>query len=483
MRYISTRGKAEPVTRQEVCRAEPKGFSEILLEGLASDGGLYVPEEYPHVSAAELETMRGMTYPQLTFVILSKYVDDIPEDDLRKIVDETYTKENFGSDEVAPIRKLEENLYLLDLCQGPTLAFKDMALQFLGRLFEYELARKGKTLNILGATSGDTGSSAEYAMCGRSGVNVFMLAPYGRTSEFQRRQMYTLQDKNIFNIAVRGTFDDCQDIVKAINADDAFKKKYKIGAVNSINWARIAAQVVYYFWGYFRATKSNDESVSFAVPTGNFGNILAGYVGKCMGLPIKHLILATNENNVLEEFFKTGMYRPRIGKEVHATSSPSMDISKASNFERYVFDFVGRDAKRMAELWGDLGKKGSFEISSNERTRTAEDGFIAGSSTHADRLATIHSIYEKYGVLIDPHTADGVKVGLEHRETSAGRRIPLICLETAQPAKFADTIREAIGRAPRMSEKFARLAELPERFEVFEPDIDEIKRFIAKTVG
>ncbi|MBI4067822.1 threonine synthase [Candidatus Kaiserbacteria bacterium] len=483
MRYISTRGKAEPF---DFAHDKPKGFSEILLEGLAADGGLYVPEAYPQVSADELTAMRRMTYPELAFAILSKYADDIPADDLRRIVNETYTKENFGSKEIALVKKLEGNFYLLDLCQGPTLAFKDMALQFLGRLFEYALTKKNETLNILGATSGDTGSSAEYAMRGRKGIRVFMLSPLGRTSEFQRRQMYTLQDENIFNIATRGTFDDCQDIVKQINGDAEFKKKHHLGAVNSINWARIATQVVYYFRGYFKATdstrspqaKSNSGQVSFAVPTGNFGNILAGYVAKRMGLPIKHLILATNENNVLEEFFKTGVYRPRIGKEVHATSSPSMDISKASNFERYVFDFVGRDTKRMAELWGDLNKKGSFEISSDERTRTTENGFIAGSSTHADRLATIRSVYEKYNVLIDPHTADGVKVGLEHRQTV----VPLVCIETAQPVKFAATIREAIGREPAVPEKFKKLGVLPERFQICDADAEEVKRFVAGAI-
>ncbi|MBI2612292.1 threonine synthase [Candidatus Kaiserbacteria bacterium] len=475
MRYVSTRGKVEPF---DFAHDKPKGFSEILLEGLAADGGLYVPEAYPQVYADELTAMRRMTYPELAFAILSKYADDILADDLRSIVNETYTKENFGSEEVAPIKKLEENFYLLDLCQGSTLAFKDMALQFLGRLFEYALEKKKETLNILGATSGDTGSSAEYAMSGRRGMNVFMLSPLGRTSEFQRRQMYTLQDKNIFNVAIRGTFDDCQDIVKQINGDAEFKKKYHLGAVNSINWARIAGQVVYYFWGYFKATKTNSESVSFSVPTGNFGNILAGYVAKRMGLPIKHLILATNENNVLEEFFKTGLYRPRIGKEVHATSSPSMDISKASNFERYVFDFVGCDAKRISELWGNLNKKGSFEISNSERTHISEDGFIAGSSTHANRLATIRSILEKYNVLIDPHTADGVKVGLEHRE----REVPLVCLETAQPVKFAATIREATGQETTVPTRFEKFRDLPERFTALDPNTNEIKAFIASAL-
>src|SRR3990167_676940 len=406
MRYVSTRGGVEA-----------KSFTEILLEGLAADGGLYVPEQYPQISGDELQEMRGMSYPELAFNILSRYMDDIPAEDLRRIVDETYTKENFGSGDIVPTKKLEDGLYILGLSEGPTLAFKDIALQLLGRLFEYALARNGETLNILGATSGDTGSAAECAMRGRRGIKVFMLSPDGRMSEFQRKQMYTLSEPNIFNIAIRGTFDDCQDIVKQVNEDAEFKKKYKIGAVNSINWARIAAQVVYYFWGYFRATSSNDQHVSFAVPTGNFGNILAGYIAARMGLPVRHLILATNENTVLEEFFNNGIYRPRTGSEVATTSSPSMDISKASNFERYAFDLVERDGARMQELWGDLKEKGAFDISrAAEFGRLQKDVFVAGSSTHVDRVRTIRDMKEKYGVLIDPHTADGVKVGLENRE-------------------------------------------------------------------
>ncbi len=467
MRYVSTRGKSEP-----------KSFSEILLEGLASDGGLYVPEEYPHISASELEAMRGMKYPELVFFVLSKFIDDIPPGDLRQIIDATYTKETFGTDDIVPLKKLENGLYVLGLSEGPTLAFKDIALQLLGRLFEHVLSKSNGNLNILGATSGDTGSAAEYAMRGRKSIRVFMLSPFGRMSDFQRKQMYTLQDENIFNIAIRGTFDDCQDIVKQVNEDAEFKTRYKLGAVNSINWARIAAQVVYYFWGYFRATTSNTETVSFAVPTGNFGNILAGYIAKRMGLPIKRLILATNENDVLEEFFRTGIYRPRTGAEVAATSSPSMDISKASNFERYIFDLVERNSARMKELWGALKTKGAFDISQGpEFVRTKEDGFTAGSSTHTDRIATIRMLHEKYGVLIiDPHTADGVKVGLQFREKGT----PLICLETAQPAKFSSTITEAIGTGPPIPESFAKLSALPERFEVFDARYTPIKAFIAR---
>ncbi|MDZ4226999.1 MAG: threonine synthase, partial [Patescibacteria group bacterium] len=305
---------------------------------------------------------------------------------------------------------------------------------------------------------------------------VFMLSPHGRMSPFQRRQMYTLQDENIFNIAVTGTFDDCQDVVKQVNADAAFKSRYHLGAVNSINWARIAAQVVYYFWGYYRVTESNEQKVDFSVPTGNFGDILAGYIAKEMELPVRRLILATNENNVLEEFFRTGTYRPRTGAEVATTSSPSMDISKASNFERYVFDLVGRDGARMRELWDALGKEGAFDVADSEDfARVGESDIVAGSSTHADRIRTIRDIFEKYGVLIDPHTADGVATGLRLRD----KGVPLICLQTALPEKFSDTIREALGREPEASARYAKLADMPERFEVFPPDAEKLKEFIS----
>ena len=275
--------------------------------------------------------------------MLSRFADDIPHDDLRRVIDKTYTRATFGSDAITPLSTLEPGLHLLHLSNGPTLAFKDVALQLLGNLFEYVLAREHRRINVLGATSGDTGSSAEYALRGKRGVNVFMLSPLGRMSPFQVAQMFSLTDANIHNLAIEGTFDDCQDLVKAVNADAAFKSRHALGAVNSINWARVAAQVVYYFSGYFQSTRTNGEPVDFAVPSGNFGNILAGHVARELGLPIRRLILATNENDVLDEFFRTGLYRPRGSAETQATSSPSMDISKASNFERFVFDVVGRD--------------------------------------------------------------------------------------------------------------------------------------------
>jgi threonine synthase len=461
VRYISTRGGTAP-----------QCFSDILLEGLAPDGGLFVPERLPR---ADLAAWRGLSYPELAYAVLSSFVDDIPPGDFRDIVLKTYTSSNFGSEEITPLRTLEPGLHILGLSNGPTLAFKDLALQLLGNLFEYELGRRGARLNILGATSGDTGSAAEHALRGKRNIRVFMLSPAGRMTPFQAAQMYSLQDENIHNLAVEGVFDDCQDIVKAVAADAAFKARHRIGAVNSINWARVAAQVVYYFKGYFAATRSDAEQVSFAVPSGNFGNIYAGYVAREMGLPVRRLILATNENDVLDEFFRGGRYRVRKAAEVKATSSPSMDISKASNFERYVFDLVGRDAAQVRALWRGLDEAGVFDLSGSAWFRNvAETGLVSGSSVHADRLATIRHVWEKYGVMVDPHTADGVKVGLEHREPG----VPLVFLETAQPAKFAGTIRDALGREPQRPRAFQGLEQLPQRFELLPADAEAVKRYI-----
>jgi threonine synthase len=347
-------------------------------------------------------------------------------------------------------------------------------MQLIGPLFEQTLAARGATLNILGATSGDTGSAAEHAMRGRAGIGVYMLSPHGRMSAFQRAQMYALQDPNIHNLAVKGTFDDCQRVVKEVNADAEFKARHSIGAVNSINWARVAAQVVYYFKGYFAATRSDAEQVSFAVPSGNFGNIYAGHVARAMGLPVRRLVLATNENDVLDEFFRSGWYRVR--RAARATSSPSMDISRASNFERYVFDLVDRDAAKVRALWDTLDTRGEFDLSSLAE-RIAATGFVSGVSTHADRIATIRSVDERYGVTIDPHTADGVCVAERYREPG----VPMICLETALPAKFAETIREALGRDPGRPKEFENLESLPQRFEVIEPDAEIVKRNIARS--
>jgi threonine synthase len=465
VKYISTRGD----------RTE-RGFSDILLEGLAPDGGLYLPTHYPQVDAATLSRWRGLPYPELAFEILSLYIDDIPAADLRRLVNRTYTPEAFGTPEITPLKPLEPGLQLEALSNGPTLAFKDMAMQLLGNLFEYELGRRGETLNILGATSGDTGSAAEYAMRGKHGVKVFMLSPHGRMSAFQQAQMFSLQDANIHNIAVEGVFDDCQDIVKAVSNDLEFKRRHKIGTVNSINWARLLAQVVYYFAGYFQATRSNAERVSFAVPSGNFGNICAGHVARSMGLPIERLVLATNENDVLDEFFRTGTYRVRSATETHETSSPSMDISKASNFERFVFDLLGRDAQRTRQLFKtDVEDHGLFTLSGEEFARIARFGFVSGSSTHADRVATIRDTWQRFGVMIDTHTADGLKVAREHLDPG----VPMIVLETALPAKFADTIVEALGRQPERPAALEGIEQLPKRFTVMRVDAQAVKRFIA----
>ncbi len=466
MKYLSTRGDATP-----------RGFSEILLEGLAPDGGLYLPTHYPTIDAATLARWRGLSYADLAFEILSLYIDDIPAADLKRLVSQTYTEQVFGTREIVPLKKLEDGLYLEALSNGPTLAFKDMAMQLLGALFEYELGRRGQTLNILGATSGDTGSAAEYAMRGKKGVNVFMLSPHGRMSPFQRAQMFSLQDANIHNIAIEGVFDDCQDIVKAVSNDLEFKRRWKIGTVNSINWARLLAQVVYYFAGWFQATKANDERVSFAVPSGNFGNICAGHVARMMGLPIHRLVLATNENNVLDEFFRSGTYRVRGGAETYETSSPSMDISKASNFERFVFDLLGRDGARTKRLFADeIATRGSFTLTPEEFARVAGYGFVSGTSTHADRLATIRDTAERCGTVIDTHTADGLKVAREHRDAG----VPMIVLETALPAKFAATIVEALGREPGRPAALEGIERLPKRFEVMPVDAQAVKDYIAR---
>src|SRR5512133_1745766 len=468
MKYLSTRG-----------HPDRRHFCEILLEGLAPDGGLYLPERYPQVDAATLSRWRSLSYADLAFEILSLYIDDIPAADLRQLSRRTYTAEVFGTPEIVPLKQLENGLYLEALSNGPTLAFKDMAMQLLGNLFEYELARRGEELNILGATSGDTGSAAEYAMRGKKGVRVFMTSPVNRMSPFQQAQMFSLMDDNIFNIAVDGVFDDCQDMVKAVSNDLDFKRQYKIGTVNSINWARLLAQVVYYFAGYFQATQKNTQKVSFTVPSGNFGNVCAGHVARMMGLPIAKLVVATNENDVLDEFFKTGVYRVRSSADTHETSSPSMDISKASNFERFVFDLLGRDGARVKALFGDaLARTGRFDLSQHPafNQTTLRYGFQSGQSTHADRLATIKDSFERFGMLIDTHTADGVKVAREHLQPG----VPMIVMETALPIKFAATIVEAIGREPDRPAKFRGIEALPKRVTRMAADVGAVKAYIAE---
>ena len=472
MKYISTRGKSPELS-----------FCDVLLGGLAPDGGLYLPKKYPKFTENELGLMRSMSYQDLAFKIFEKFIDDIPSEDLKDIVDKTYTPEVFGynranqdSNDITPSLKLDENLHLLSLSNGPTLAFKDIAMQFLGHIFEYVLRKKNKTLNILGATSGDTGPAAEYAMKGKEGINVFMLSPYGTMSPFQAAQMFSLQDDNIYNIAVKGVFDDCQDIVKAVSNDLYFKENNKIGAVNSINWGRILAQIVYYFKGYFDVTTDNKNLVDFTVPTGNFGNICAGHIARMTGLPIRNLVVATNENDVLDEFFKTGNYQPRSSEGTFQTSSPSMDISKASNFERFIFDLLGRDSVQLSSYWKEIDQGGSFKLSENEFDLISDFGFISSSSQHTNRIKLISNYFEKFGIMIDPHTADGIKAALDHIDQD----IPMIVLETALPIKFEQSILEATGKKPERPEGLKDIELLKQKLEILDNDVDLIRLFIRE---
>lgn len=468
MRYLSTRG-----------HLGRKRFSEILLEGLAPDGGLYLPERYPQIDRAVLGQLRTVWreqgYAELAFALLSLYIDDIPGPELRAMCGRAYNREVFGTEAIVPLKPLEAGLSLQALSNGPTLAFKDMAMQMLGQLFEYELGRRSQGLNILGATSGDTGSAAEYAMRGKKGVKVFMLSPHNRMSPFQQAQMFSLQDANIHNIAIEGVFDDCQDIVKAVSNDLSFKAHWHIGTVNSINWARLLAQVVYYFAGYFQATANDNQRVSFAVPSGNFGNICAGHVARMMGLPIDRLVCATNENDVLDEFFRTGVYRVRKTAETHETSSPSMDISKASNFERFVFDLLGRDGHRTRELFAtQVEREGLFQLDGQAFKRIEQYGFVSGSSTHANRLDTIRDTHRRYGLMIDTHTADGLRVA--RMWTAAG--VPMLVLETALPTKFAQTLVEALGCEPERPAALQGIESLPKRYTVLPADVARVKAYI-----
>jgi len=485
MQYISTRGNSAP-----------QSFSEILLGGLATDGGLYLPQQYPQVSSAELDAWRQLPYAALAFEVLKKFATDIPPVDLAAMTARTYTADIYcnarnGEDpaQITPLSVLEKNgdhtLLLQALSNGPTLAFKDMAMQLLGNLFEYTLAKEHAELNIFGATSGDTGSAAEYAMRGKRGVRVFMLSPHEKMSAFQSAQMFSLNDPNIHNIAIRGVFDDCQDMVKAVSNDLHFKTRQKIGTVNSINWARVVAQVVYYFRGYLSATTANHETVSFTVPSGNFGNICAGHIARMMGLPINRLIVATNENDVLNEFFRTGVYRVRKSSETLHTSSPSMDISKASNFERFVFDLLERDGERVRSLFQKVDRSGGFDLSGkpgsdgDEFKHVARFGFASGKSVHSERIATIRDVHARFGVTIDTHTADGVKVAREHMQPG----VPMIVLETALPVKFNETILEALGHDAERPAGFENIESLPQYFEVMDADVDHVRAFIMNHTG
>ncbi len=470
MQYISTRG------------GTLGQFSDVLLEGLAPNGGLAVPERLPRLTAQGLERFRPLSYPELATEIIGLFATDIPREDLERLTAGAYGDGKFAAPEIVPLTDVGDGMRLVGLSEGPTLAFKDMAMQFLGEALEYVLEKNDRVLNVLGATSGDTGSAAEHALRGRDRVSIFMLSPQGRMSAFQRAQMYSLQDDNVHNIAVEGVFDDCQNLVKRLNIDPEFKRAHNLGAVNSINFGRISAQIVYYVWAWLRTTDAAAEAeradfeVSFAVPSGNFGNILSGHYARTLGVPIRRLVLATNENNVLDEFFRTGHYRPRSSANTLATSSPSMDVSRASNLERFVFDLLGRDPERTAAAWHELEERDEIDLSAEQARFEEEFGIVGGMSTHADRLATIRDLHGTTGVTIDPHTADGVKVAREHLDDG----IPMLVLETAKPAKFADLIEEALGTATVPDAETQTLLDAPKRVTEMPDDEQQLRAYIAE---
>lgn len=463
MKYKSTRDISEKLLT----------FSDVLLKGLAEDGGLYIPESYPIIKDTEWLSLRDLSYSDLAFEIMTRFIDsEFSRSDLKQLLKKTYTKDVFGSKEITPISHLWETLYLQDLSSGPSLAFKDMAMQFLGHIMDYELKKRGETLTILGASSGDTVSAAEEAMKGKSSIRVVMLTPKDGMSPFQKAQAGSILEENIFNLSVPGPFDVCQDLVKSINRDIAFKKQYKIGAVNSINWCRILAQIVYYFNAYFMQTKTMNETIDVVVPSGNFGNILAAYVAKKMGLPIRRLIVATNENDVLDTFFKTGIYRKQ---NVQVTSSPSMDISKASNIERLFYDILGRDPQILSKKMAEFESTGILDFTPYLEDIRIKLGFYSGQSNHDERKDIIQKVYKKSGHVIDPHTAAAVKVALDYKDDS---NIPMICVETAKPAKFESAIIDAIGITPERPSAFIGLEDREQRFYSVEATEKSIKSFI-----
>jgi threonine synthase len=473
MRFVSTRGGVPP-----------QNFKGVLLRGLAGDGGLYMPESYPHLGKM-LESLKGKTYRQTAFEILSLFATDMKPDDLLHLMEASYNKKVFPSaQDVVSILPLSPGEHLLDLNAGPTLAFKDMALQPLGRIFTHVLKGSDATMNIVGATTGDTGSAAEHAVRGKKRdkrMAIFMLSPRKGMSNVQRAQMFSLQDENVFNIEVDGDFDTCQDMVKAVNEDADFKKEYRLGAVNSINLVRILLQVVYYVYAYLKVARSIGAPVTFVVPTGNFGNICAGHFARMMGLPIKRLILASNENDVLCDFVTKGVYRPRPKNELVLTSSPSMNILNASNLERPIFDLFerGQGGRRgkTKELYANLKREGSYSISREDMLRfRGLFGFAAGRSTHADRIRNIKAAMQDAGIMIDPHTADGIEVGRRLREEGE----EMIYLSTASPVKFDATIKEALGTAPKMPRSLAPALNGKPRYVRMPPDVRKLKAYIAE---
>lgn len=456
--YISTRGQAPRLS-----------FEEVVMTGLASDGGLYVPDSVPVFTPHELMAMSELPYTELALRVMQPFIGkSIPRNDLKAIIEDSY--EGFRHAAIAPLKQLDHHSFLLELFHGPTLAFKDFALQFLGHTLEYFLEREHHELTVIGATSGDTGSAAIEGCRGRKHMRIFILHPHGRVSDVQRRQMTTVMDDNVFNIAVQGNFDDCQDIVKSLFADKKFREEHKLTAVNSINWARILAQVVYYFYAAF-ALGTPAKRVGFCVPTGNFGDIYAGYIAQQMGLPIEKLIIATNKNDILARCLKTGIY----GMEgVSPTISPSMDIQISSNFERLLFDLYDHDGKAIGKMMQKFREQKKITLS-QAALRRLRMRFSADTLGERDTLATILSVYKETGELLDPHTAVGVGVG---RKVHKDKALPLVTLATAHPAKFPDAVKSATGVYPELPAYLAELMTHKEKFKILPNNLHKIKSYI-----
>lgn len=455
-------------------------YTDALLKGLADDGGLYVPTKYPQLTEEELTELKDLPYPSLAFEVKRRLIaGSIPDKELEVLIQNAYTKEKFNSDDgnTVPIRPIGDNLFVQNLSLGPTAAFKDMALQQLGQEMNFELNRRGENLVILGATSGDTGSSAEAAVKGLDRIKLFMLSPQVGMSDFQKAQMAVLTGGNIFNIGIDGRFDDCQDLVKALKQDPEFAN---LGAVNSINWGRISSQVPYFVSGYLQAVSKVGDEVDFVVPTGNFGNVLSGYIAKQMGVPIRNLIVATNENDVMAKLIRTGVYELTPSQ---ITSSPSMDISKASNYERLVFDLLDRDSNKVREYMREFAEKGRVDLRDFGLSADvfAQNGFLQGSSTHNDRLETIRDVYREAETIIDPHTADAVKVAKDYKTDDL---VPMIAMETALPVKFEKTITEALGFAPEREGRFRGLEGRvnDNGFYNMKPDASQLKEYIRNNI-
>ncbi len=459
MKYCSTRGQVKGIS-----------FSDAVMMGLADDGGLLLPEKIPVLEKDELAAMASLPYPELAFQVISRFATDIPATDLKKLIDQSYS--SFNHPETTPLVK-QDDLYILELFHGPTLAFKDVALQFLGNLFEYLLEKSGQRMNIIGATSGDTGSAAIYGVRGRNNINIFILHPKGRVSPIQELQMTTVTDANVFNLAINGTFDDAQSIVKEIFGNLEYKEHHALGAVNSINWARVLAQVVYYFYAWFKVSaETGCKEIEVSVPTGNFGDIFAGYIAREMGVPIRQLILATNANNILSRFVTNGDYS---SADVHQSLSPSMDIQVSSNFERYLYYLLDNDANQVCTAMADFKQSGQLKFSPEQLERTQQT-FSAASINDTETVATIKSFFAKTSYLLDPHTAVGIEAGRRNRSGDC----PLVCLATAHPAKFGAAVEAAIGRQPELPTAFQGIDKLPKRLETIPADTAKVKAFVSK---